>query len=403
VSSGVRPASVLGPVYIFTTISWAAYGLVAVSLPFRFEQLGLTVVEYGAVVAVISLGLLSTETLWGALAHRMAERRSILGLGALVAAILVGVGLSDSALTFALSMGLLGAMVIFPVPLLRWLALTAAGPGTGSSGTARYSVFSGSGTVIGAALGPAVFEVIGFFWLAVAAAVLWSLSLAFLLLLPWARLEAPARGGPILRQVRRIATPYFGAAAALVALFWLCYSLTSSFLQYYSVDLFGGTPAESGYVIGGMRAVALAAGLLLGRFSDRRGAARSAPFGFALIAAGTMGTFFSQNYPQMTLATIVFAVGAGWLSVTLLPLALVKIPRALQGTAVGLFGSCEDLGQFVGPIMIGGVYAAYGATSIFIAVAAVAVAGVLGSAALIPYSERGSGEPAARERASGHG
>lgn len=388
-NSGVRRASVLGPVFVFTTISWAAYGIVAVSLPFRFEQLGLTVVEYGIVVAVVSLGLLSTETLWGALAHRIAERRWILVFGASVAFILVGVGLSDSTLTFAISMGLLGAMVIFPVPLLRWLALTAGGPGTGSSGTARYSVSSGAGIVIGSALGPALYEVIGFFWLTVAAAILWSLSLAFLLLLPWVRLEAPVRSGSIIGQVRRIATPYFGAVAVLVALFWICYSLTSSFLQYYSVDPFGGTPAESGYVIGAMRAVALAAGLLLGRFVDRWGAARSAPFGFVLIAAGTMGTYFSQTYAEMTLATMVFGVGAGWLSITLLPLALTKIPRALQGTAVGLFGSFEDLGQFVGPIMIGDVYAAWGVSSIFIAVAAVAVAGALGSAALIPYSERG--------------
>ncbi len=385
-ASGSRPASVLGPVYIYTTLSWAAYALVAVSLRFRFEQLGLSVVAYGTVVAVVSLGLLSTETVWGAFAHRIASRGWILGLGAVVALILVAVGVSNSTPTFALSMGLLGAMVIFPVPLLRWLALVAGGPGTGGSGIAKYSVSSGAGTIIGAAIGPAAFEAIGFFWLSAAAAGLWIFSMAFLVLLPWTHLEAPVHRVPLARQVRQISTPYFAAVAALVALFWLCYTLTSNFLQYYSVDLFGGTPADSGYVIAAMRAMALAAGLLLGRVVDRWGPARSAPFGFLLIAAGTLGTLASHTYAEMTVATMVFAVGVGWLSVTLLPLSLMAIPRSLQGTAVGLFGSFEDLGQFVGPILIGAIYAAFGPTSIFVPVAAVATAGALGAAALAPHA-----------------
>jgi len=49
----------------------------------------------------------------------------------------------------------------------------------------------------------------------------------------------------------------------------------------------------------------------------------------------------------------------------------------------------EDLGQFVGPIMIGDVYASFGPPSVFVAISAVAVAGALGAAALIPYSTPG--------------
>jgi predicted MFS family arabinose efflux permease len=340
------------------------------------------VIQYGTVVAVIALGLLVTETGWGVLAKRIATRGWILGLGIAVALILLAVGLSYSIVTFALSLSVLGAMSIFPVPLLRWLAMTAGGPGTGGSGTGQYSVFTGIGLVAGSALGPALFGVIGYFWLSVVAAGLWIGGISVLAILPWARLDVPVRHTSVLRQIRHILMPHFAVVAALVALFLVCYALPSNFLQYYSVDIFGGSPADSGYVIGAMRATSLAAGLLLGRVVDRWGPPRSAPFGFLVIIAGTVGTLGSHSYAEMIAFTLVFAVGVGWLNADLLPLALDSVSRDLQGTAVGLFGSFEDVGLLIGPILIGGVYSAFGASTMFIIIAAVAGAGMVGAAAL---------------------
>jgi MFS family permease len=372
-----RVGSTLGLVYAYTTLSWIAYTLISVALPFRFEQLRLSVAQYGTVAAFLALGFLATETVWGVLAHRIANRRWVIGLGSVVALVLLAVGVSDSVPTFALSAGVLGGTVIFPIPLLRWFAFSAGGPGTGGRGTGRYAVFTGTGTVVGSALGPVLFEAVGYFWLAVAALVFWVFGIVILAILPWARLDVPVHSASVLRQVRRIITPYFGIIAILVVLFFFCYTLTLNFLQYYSVALFGGTPAESGYVIGAMRAVALVAGFLLGTLVDRWGPARSAPLGFLLVVAGTVGTFVSHSYIEMVAATLFFAVGAGWLNADLLPLALATASRELQGTAVGLFGSFEDVGLLIGPILIGNAYSLFGASSIFILVGGVGTAGVI--------------------------
>lgn len=381
-TSGARAASLLGPVYAFTTLSWASYALVTVALPFRFEALGLGVVQYGTVVAVLALGLLATEAAWGVLAHRVASRVWILSLGSMVALTFLGVGFSDSTPSFALSLGLLGALAIFPVPLMRWLAVTVGGPGTGGSGIARFSVFTGAGLISGSALGPVLYVAVGFFWLSVAATGLWVLATAVLVVMPWARLDAPPRRGSALLQVRSVFTRHFGTVCALVMLYFLCASLTSNFLQYYSVRPFGGTPAESGYVIGAARTTSLVCGLLLGRAVDRWGPSRSAPFGFLLLVAGSVGTLASQTYPEMVLATLVFGVGGGWLNVSLLPLSLATVPSELQGTAIGVFGSFEDLGQIEGPFLIGGAYAAIGVSAIFVVVAGVAALGAVAAAAL---------------------
>ena len=149
---------------------------------------------------------------------------------------------------------------------------------------------------------------------------------------------------------------------------------------------------DTGYVIGGVRGVALLTGVLIGSWVDRWGVNRAAPAGFLLLAAGALGSWVSSNYAEMTTSTLVLAIGAGWLGVTLLPMALSRIQPAHQGTAVGVFGSFEDLGLILGPLLLGAVYSALGPRNLFpVAVALALVA--------IPISllARFSGSPRAAE------
>jgi len=371
------PNRVLRGIYLSTLLSMTAYSLLVVTLPFRFQALGLSILQYGTVLAVYAFGMLATEGLWGALAFRIGRPRPIVLLGGLVVAILCSIGLASSFPAFAVTLGLLGMFVIFPVPLMRWLALTARGPGTAGSGTGRYGLFFGAGLVVGAAAGPFLYFQVGFLTLAVLAGAVSGIAILFLAVLPWKEVGLPPRELGTRGQVRAVLTPHFALCSLLVVLYFVTYSLTINFLQYYSVDLFHGTPIESGYVIGAARGTALFAGFFLGPLVDRWGAARVSPAGFLLMVAGTLGTLFAGSYAEMVTATLVFSVGSGWLSASLLPLALGPVPRPAQGTAIGVFGSFEDLGLLVGPVLIGAIYSSYGATSIFPAVAAV---GLLGGA-----------------------
>jgi MFS family permease len=390
---------VIRGVYLSTLLAMVSYALVIVALPFRFEQLGLSVFQYGTALAVYAFGMLATESLWGALAFRIGVPRPIVLLGGLVGAILLSIGLSTSYSAFVVTLGLFGMFVIFPVPLMRWLALTARGPGTGGSGTGRYGLFFGVGLVIGTAAGPFLFVQVGFLLLSLGAVALSVASTLVLAVLPWMEVGLPPRELGTRRQVRAMFTRHFGACALLVVLYFVTYTLTINFLQYYSVALFGGTPTEAGYVIGAARGTSLIAGFLLGPLTDRWGAAQAAPAGFLLMVAGTLATLFSTSYAEMVAATLLLGVGAGWLAASLLPLALGPVPRAAQGTAVGVFGSFEDLGLLVGPVLIGGVYATYGATRIFPVVAAV---GLLGVAVALVLRRNSRTEPAVAAPALPH-
>ncbi|MCI4372066.1 MAG: MFS transporter [Thermoplasmata archaeon] len=372
-----RPSVALTLVYASTAVTWAAYALMAVALPFRFQSLHLSVAQYGIAIAALALGMLLTEAAWGVVAFRLGNARTILLLGVVVGVLYAAVGVSDSFLTLVVSLGLLGALFVFQVPLMRWMALTAWGPGTGGQGSGVYGLFSGTGLVVGTALGPLLFVEFGFARLTILVIVAYLVGVSFTILLPWDQVSLPPRRRGFARHIRAVFSRPFALGSALVVLAYFGKSLVWSFLQYYSVGLFHGTPSQAGYVIGAAQATSLVAGAVLGVLVDRWGAGQSTPFGFFLVLLGAFGTLFSTSYPEMVGATLVFATGLGWLSASLLPLALGGMPASQQGTAVGVFGSFEDLGLLVGPVVIGFAYAGYGVHTVFVLVAAVALAGVL--------------------------
>jgi DHA1 family multidrug resistance protein-like MFS transporter len=366
----------VGLVYASTALNWAAYALLIVALPFRFQSLGLSVVKYGIAVAVLALGMLLTEGVWGVLAFRIAKVRIILFLGIVVALIYVVIGVSDSFLALTVSLGLLGAVGIFQVPLVRWIALTALGPGTGGRGTGFFGLFSGSGLVVGTALGPLLFVEFGFSTLTLIVIGVYAIGLALIVTIPWQKVALPPRQSGLTLHLREVVTRPFVIAASLAVFAFFGRALVWNFLQYYSVSLFHGTPSEAGYVIGAAQAAALVSGALLGTVVDRWGPGRSTPLGFVLVALGTFGTLFSSSFAEMVGATLVFATGLGWLSASILPLAVGPVPLQSQGTALGVFGSFEDFGLLLGPILISVVYASYGVSSIFLVVGAVTLVGL---------------------------
>lgn len=376
-SSGKGDQRVLLPLYVSTTGTWGAYALIVVVLPFRFQELGLSVLEYGVALAVYALGTLATESLWGYLAFHLGSARWLGLLAAATVASMLALGFARSFATFAALLGLYGMLVIYSTPLIRWVGMTSIGPGRRSRGLGVLGLFFGLGLTAGTAVGPVLYA-LGGFWLNVYAGVaLFAISTIPLLRIPWASLPLPRARRTDGGSLRPLLQRPFLLAVLLVVLYFMAYSLVTSFLQYYSISLYHGSVEGAGYVIGAARGVALITGVLLGSVVDRWGPRRASPVGFLLLVAGALGSWLSQDYGEMTAATLLLAAGAGWLSVSLLPLALSRIPSADQGTAVGVFGSFEDLGLILGPLLLGEVYVALGPSDLFPAAAAVALLGLV--------------------------
>jgi predicted MFS family arabinose efflux permease len=113
--------------------------------------------------------------------------------------------------------------------------------------------------------------------------------------------------------------------------------------------------------------------------------------GFALLAIGALGSWASRSYLELTLATLLFSAAQGWLLPCLTSFAMRSIPRRSEGTAMGLLGSVEDLGQLVGPVAYGVSWSTFGPTSIFPLTAVLAASG--GIVATLSLSSFATSQP----------
>jgi MFS family permease len=381
-SSGSRP--VLGLVYLSTASGTASVALLMVSLPFRFQQLGYPVNLYGVAAGAYALGSLATESLWGVWAPHIGRRWVNFALGSAVGLIALSIATLSNYLSLTLALVAFGMLVVYPIPLMRWIALTYKGPGTAGQGTGRWGFFFGVGGAFGAAASPFLFVTSGYVSMGFVALGLMMVATVSLTLVPWQAVSIPSRRGDRVspRRIRQLFTSHFSLCVLAVIFYFVTYSLISNFLQYYSVDLFRGSPADAGLIIGASRGISFASGWALGHAVDRWGAARSGIAGFALVIAGALGTGVSVNLTEMIGATIVLSVGGGWLSASLLPLALAPVSASDQTTAVGVFGSFENFGLVLGPVLIGSAYFSWGPRSVFPIVGAVGIAGLLATLAL---------------------
>ena len=370
-----RPGRVLDRVLLSTSLWAVSFSAITVVLPFRYLDLHLSIVEYGVTLAVYALGMLLTETLWGIWAFRLARPIAIGGIGLIVVGAMLLIAAATTYPVSLIAWGVYGAFTVYLAPLLRWVAVHALGPGTGGTGTGRFGTFFGLGLVAGTTLGPLLYVRSGFFSVVALGIVAFLASAWLVARIPWEVAGLPRSSSTPEAGPRALVVPQFVLALGIVFLYFLAVPLTSNFLQLYSVDLFHGTAEQTGYVLGAARATTLVASFVLGRSVDRRGPARSVPLGFLLIAAGALGTYLATTYGEMIGATLVFSAGTGWLSASILPYALEPIPKPAQGTAIGLFGSFEDLGLLLGPPIISLVWVGYGAWTIFPLVGGIGLAG----------------------------
>jgi len=143
-------------------------------------------------------------------------------------------------------------------------------------------------------------------------------------------------------------------------------SVMRSFLPLYAAEQVKMSTVDVGMLSASVWAAQLFAMPLLGWVSDRFGRKRTVFLGFVLSSCLFLLYFLVGASYQLLLVSV--AVGVG-LSGTSLLLAMVPdvAPKSMYGTAVGVYGSFEDLGSITGPLLFGFVWSAFGPVFIFAA------------------------------------
>ena len=359
------------PVYL-ALLLWSiacATSLTGPVMPLYVKSLGIGAVQWGVLAAAYALGMFLVEWVWGSLSDTRDRRRLLL------------------VSTFSMSVMFILFTVHALIPVFIVLELLAGVMGVAVGPTTRAYVSdespSGSlglfaslwwaafmlGQVIGPILGSFVAQAWSFEYSFYASSVLSIIMLLFVLVsLPNAdKHERKKRQTGVISGLRQVLG--LRSARALFACAILVFvgrALVIDFLPLYASSVVRMSTLQVGILLALMSGTQLVSMPVLGWASDRFGRGRTAFLSYLLSAILFLLYFLAKTPYQIFLVSIAVGIGLSGLFLLLAMIPAVASPGT-YGRVIGAYGSCEDLGIMIGPMIYGFVWSAYGPVYIFLA------------------------------------
>ncbi len=361
----------LAVVFTIVFIDLVGFGIVLPLMPAFAASYGISPAAIGVLVTSFSLLQLLVSPLWGAFSDRIG-RRPVLLIGL--------VGSTASYVLFALAGSfwtlLLSRVIAGSMGATVGVAQAYVADITPPERRAQSLGILGAGFALGFILGPAIGGVLythGHAAAGIVAAALCGINaLAALVWLP----ETPqhlSRRPTGKVPVRTLSAP-LAATFLLIAAFAVIH-VSLPLLAQEELKLttrrIGILFAFSGIIS------AIVQGGLVGRIAPKVGEARLAAVGGVLMAVGLALMPGSAHVGHLYLAIGFLSMGSAASNPAILAAVSRMTASHLQGSALGLMQTAQNLGRIVGPLVAGTLYGALGHASPFFAGAVIALAGAV--------------------------
>ena len=382
------PVVILGFVAFVT--SFGAH-VVAVNLPAYAAQVGVGVAVIGLLIAAYDAAEVVAKPVFGALADKRGMKTTMLaGIALFVAASLAYRWVDPRLLLLIRFLQGVGAAALSAVSLalVGAYAVERRGQAYGI-----YNAIKGAGYVVSPIVGGAIVLQSGFSMIFVAAAGIGMLAFLLSLFLP----KPPGEASGAMKDD----DDGIGLSGILSAFrqpnLWPWYIVTVVNMFFVGI-LFGFLPVRVyalgyGAMINGVLLTAVSASYLLmqpvaGMLADRFNAARTIRGGLILAGACVLLTPFVTGWLLFVVA-ILAGIGVGTVWTNTDAVVSQQAASGRLGATMGVAGTFKEIGDMLGPLLIGLVSEAFGLTVGFVA------CGILGLLAVGLVSRRVARPPAA--------
>ena len=376
------------PVYL-TMLLWnvaLSTSITGPVLPLYIEARGIGIVGWSVLVAVYAVGMFLFEWVWGSLNDRIEPLFLVLP-SVLCMSVLFALYTYHGSFSFFITLQLLsGAIGVVMGPTTRTYVSEESPQNSIGLYASLCWAFSSLGFVIGPLIGTYVAQRYSFEYSFYASSAL-SIILAFIILISFPRNRRRTRRDSRsiinnLTAVLRARSSRFLFLSTIFAL--MGFTVIRSFLPLYASGQVRMSTLEVGTLIAMITVAQLVAMPMLGWLSDRFGRKRTVVAVFTLSSFAFLLYFLASTSYQVLLVSIVAGVS---LSGTSLLLAMIPdvTPSTMYGAAVGIYGSFEDMGIIIGPLVYGFVWSTTGPVYIF---AASAVAQILAAVLVLPIKRK---------------
>jgi MFS family permease len=336
-------------------------------LPLYIESLGIGIAGWSALAAAFALGMFLFEWIWGSLNDRIDRKHLLIFSSVCMSVIFVLYARHGSFFSFLVLQLLSGAVGVAVGPTTRASVSEESSAQSAGLFASVWWVFSSMGQIIGPLIGTYIAQSLSFEYSFYASSTL-SIILILVVLLSFPKSHRVAeRPTSIIHGLNSTLRTRSARLLFLAAIFaFMGWSIVRTFLPLYASRQVGMSTVQIGTLISTVAASELVAIIFLGWVSDRFGRNSLATLGFLLCSGSFMLYLLAKTTFQVFFVSI--AVGLG-ISASFLLLSFVQdvTPKRMYGTVVGIYGSCEDLGIIMGPLVYGLVWSAIGSVYIFVA------------------------------------
>ena len=357
-------AAILGFVGFVT--SFGAH-IVAVNLPFYAERVGIGLAMIGLLIAAYDFAEIISKPIFGALADRQGMKRTMLiGIVVFISASLLYLVIDPRWLLAVRFLQGIGAAALSAVSLALVGVYYRQERGRAFG---VYNALKGAGYVVSPLLGGVIVARQNFAGIFIASAAVGVLALVLSLALPSERDAAASTLEDdddfslqsfvtVFREPRIL--PWY--AVTVVNMFFI--GILFGFLPVRAHAL-GLTPAASGLLLSAVSLAYVVIQPLAGMLADRLSPGLTIRLGLLLAGVAVIAVPFIHGPTLVATALVAgLAVGTVWTNTDALISTLAREGRL--GATMGAAGSFKELGDMVGPILIGVVSQAFGLTVGFV-------------------------------------
>ena len=366
-----------------------SFGVLALALPLYITSLGGTAAQWGLLSGVVGLAQIPVEPAWGWVSDRIGLAVP-LGVSRFASALLTPIfGLTSSMGVFLAVQIARGVFEVAVGPLSRKALAQSFGSERKGMGIGVFQACWNVGLGIGPLLGG---YVLGRWGYAQAFALYSGLSFVsfVLVVVNRAQLDRTGEGQASASVAARPDVVEATTAAplnvsfrtfivpALIAVFlFLGIQVTRAFVPLLGSSVAELPPSEVALLltISGMVGGILV--VFMGRLSDRLGRRRLIVGGLALLSISLIGYGFSGGFVSLAAVTLLNSVGTSAALPALVALVSDITPSSRQGQMLGIYGSFENVGVMLGPLLCGFLWDAHSPRLAFVACGLVTAVGIV--------------------------
>jgi MFS family permease len=368
--------------YLIVFFSGVMFGLESI-IPLFFTSVGVSVFDWGILAFVSTLGMLFFEMIWGILSDKFGKTTFIVTGLMISASVILAYTLPFLMPLFLLLQALRGIFTVMLAPPTRMLVAELCSP-------ARLTFALGlwfSASRLGATVGSVILSYVAqeaSYWLAfiTCSGMLFIVGIAAFVVLR--RVKVPVQesatkedtsannkgsAARALREILKVNSIYIVFFCAVTV--FLQMSMIRTIVPVFASEILGASTFIVGLNQAEFTGLCVIFFPLSGILVNRAGKKRTITVGFALLLLSAVAFSLTTNLSQLFLSTLLSSFGFSLVAPSLLALLVSSVPKNVLGGSIGIYGSVENVGVTLAPLLFAFIWSLWGPQYAFIACAIV--------------------------------